>query len=321
MVKAFKITIITFAFLSCILPDLTHSAILLDRVVAVVDKEVITWSELYKMMEYESSDKMKALNEEERKKTFKDNEALFLDKLIDLKLQVQEAKRNGIEVSPEEVTEAIQNIKQKYSLTDTTFEESLKKEGLTLEEYKKRFSEQILVGHLTNKEIRNKIVVSDEEVNKFLEKNKEKFADSGGYRLSQIFFRKAKSDTEKKAIEDTAGLIIQKLKAGEDFSALAKEYSEDSTAKIGGDLGYIKNKHMAKEFIDVLSAMKAGDFSKPFWTDKGLHIIKLNEIVNVPNKEDVKENVRKFLSEEQFLEKYKTWVKGLREKAYIEIRL
>ena len=94
------------------------AAVLLDRVVAVVNSEVINWSELYKMMEFESTDQMKALKEEDRMKVFKNNEPVFLEKLIDMRLQIQEAKRIGLDVSPDEIKEAIDNIKQKYSLSD-----------------------------------------------------------------------------------------------------------------------------------------------------------------------------------------------------------
>jgi peptidyl-prolyl cis-trans isomerase SurA len=321
MPKIYKFIKVFLILLICIFQDLSHAAVLLDRVVAVVNKEVITWSELYKMMEYESTEQMKALKEEERVRIFKENEAIFLEKLIDMKLQIQEAKRVGLQVTPEEVTEAIQNIKQKYSLTDKALEESLKKEGLTFDEYKKRLSDQILVSHIVNREIRNKVIVSDEEVRKYIEANRERFSDSGGFKLRQIFLKKPKDEAESKTVEDKGSLIIQRLKAGEDFSALAKEYSQDPTSIMGGDLGYIEYNHMAKEFIDVLSTMNTGDFSKPFWTDKGLNIIKLDEIVNVKSQDEIKQNVRKQLAEEKFMEKYKAWVKGLRERAHIEISL
>jgi len=315
----FIVTIITLIL--CILPDAFNAAILLDRVVAVVNKEVITWSELYKMMEFETTDQVNALKEEERLKIFKDNEATFLEKLIDMRLQIQEAKRLGFEVSPEEVKEAIETIKIKYSLTDNTLEEYLKKEGLTLEEYKKRLYEQIIIGKLINLQIRNKIVVSEEEVEKYLETNKENFNDGEAFKLKQIFFGRPQNEADKKAVEDKAYLIVQKLRAGEDFSALAKEYSEDPSGKLGGDLGYIKKSYMAKEFIDVLSSMKEGEFSNPFWTEKGLHIVKLDEKVSVRNMTEVRKDIRKQLAENKFLERYKSWIKGLREKAYIVINL
>ena len=96
------------------------------------------------MMEFESTDQMKALKEEDRMKVFKNNEPVFLEKLIDMRLQIQEAKRIGLDVSPEEIKEAIDNIKQKYSLTDKSFQENLTKEGLDFESYKKTLSDQIL---------------------------------------------------------------------------------------------------------------------------------------------------------------------------------
>jgi peptidyl-prolyl cis-trans isomerase SurA len=299
----------------------SYAAILLDRVVAVVNKEVITWSELYKMMDNEASDQMKALKEEDRAKVYKKNEAVFLDKLIDFRLQLQEARRIGMSVSPDEVKEAIENIKKKYSINDKLFEESLKKEGLSLEEYKKSLSDQILVSQFINREIKNKIVVSEKDVNQYIAANKISADDNETFKLRQIFFKKPKDDADKKAVEEKADLVQQKLKAGEDFSKLAAEYSEDPSGRSGGDLGYVKKDLLAKEFIDVLVKMKAGDVSQPFWTDSGLHIIKLEEREAPKTEEELRETVKNNLSGEQFAEKYKGLIKDLRQKAYIEIRL
>ncbi len=299
----------------------SDAAVLLDRVVAVVNKEVITWSELYKMMENEAADQVRALKEEERLKIFKDSEAAFLEKLIDIKLQIQEARRLGLDVTTEEVTEAVENIKKKYSLTDNALEESLKKEGLSFEEYKKRLSEQIVISKVVSQQIRNKVVVSEEEVKKYMEANKESFTDGETFKIKQIFLGRPKDDADIKVIEDRASIIIQRLKAGEDFSILAEEYSEDPSGKLGGDLGFIKKSQMAKEFIDALNSMKVGEFSNPFWTEKGLHIIKLEEKVAAQSTDEARESVLKQLTESQFSERYKSWIKGLREKAYIVIRL
>jgi len=315
----FKLTILILNIL--MLSVASDAAVLLDRVVAVVNKEVITWSELYKMMENEAADQVRALKEEERLKIFKDSEAAFLEKLIDIKLQIQEARRLGLDVTTEEVTEAVENIKKKYSLTDNALEESLKKEGLSFEEYKKRLSEQIVISKVVSQQIRNKVVVSEEEVKKYMEANKESFTDGETFKIKQIFLGRPKDDADIKVIEDRASIIIQRLKAGEDFSILAEEYSEDPSGKLGGDLGFIKKSQMAKEFIDALNSMKVGEFSNPFWTEKGLHIIKLEEKVAAQSTDEARESVLKQLTESQFSERYKSWIKGLREKAYIVIRL
>ena len=315
----FKLTVLISFIL--ILAATLNAAVLLDRVVAVVNKEVITWSELYRMMEYDATDQVKSLNEKERMKIFKDSEADFLEKLVDIRLQTQEAARLGLEATPEEVKETIENIKKKYSLTDDALTESLKKEGFTFDEYKRRLAEQIVISKLVAQEIRNKIVVSEEEVKKYLEKNRESFSDSETFKLRQIFFRRPANDIDKKTVEDKASLIIQKVKAGEDFSALAKEYSEEPQSKLGGDLGYIRKSQLAKEFIDALQTLKSGDISAPFWTEKGLHIVKLEERIAPQNISEARESALKQLNESKFSERYKSWIKGLREKAYIMVSL
>jgi len=297
------------------------AAILLDRVVAVVNKEVITWSELYRIMESEASEQVKALNDEERNKVFKNNEVAFLEKLIDMKLQIQEAGRLGLQVREEEVREAIENIKKKYQMTDAALEESLKKEGLNFEEYKKRLSDQILISQGVSHQIRNKVVITDDQVKKYIESHKLSPAGEEEFRLKQIFFRKPKDDSRRKELEEKAAMIVQRLKGGEDFAALAWEYSEDPSAKIGSDLGYVKKSYMAKEFVNVLSSMKAGDVSMPFWTDQGLHIIKLEERISAKSSDEQKDSIRKQLEEEAFAEKYRSYIKSLRENARIEIRL
>jgi peptidyl-prolyl cis-trans isomerase SurA len=206
-------------------------------------------------------------------------------------------------------------------MTQDDFTGSLKKEGLSLEEYKNRLSEQILINKVVTYQIRNKVVVSDAEVNRYMDINRETFSGSETYKLRQIFIKKPAGDIDKKTVEEKAAEIIRRLKDGEDFPALARVYSEDSSARLGGDLGFVKKDLLAKEFVDVLSAMGVGEYSMPFWTEKGLHIIKLDEKVSAHNTDKVKEDIRKQLAEEHFSEKYRDWIKGLREKAYIEIRL
>jgi len=300
---------------------LSDTPILLDRVVAVVNNEVITWSELYKMMETEATDQVEALSEEEKTKIFKDSEAAFLETLIDMRLQLQEANRLRLAVFPEEITETIENIKKKYSMTHTDFLESIQREGFSFEGYKKRLSEQILISKLINHQIRNKIVVSDDEVNSYIEANKEITDIGETYKLRQIFFKGPEGNLDRKTIEDKASMVIQELKAGEDFSELARVYSEDPSGRLSGDLGFINKALLANEFVEVLAEMKAGDVSRPFWTEKGLHIIKLDEKLSAQNIDKVKEDIRRKLVEEKFLKSYKSWINGLKEKAYIEILL
>jgi len=297
-----------------------RAAVLLDRVVAVVNQEVITWSELYKTMEADASPSIKELQGDERRRIFKGNEASFLETLINVKLQLQEARNKGIRVSPEELQEAINGIKKKYAMSDSAFLESLKDEGLSYDEYKKRLHEQIIISKLVNAQIRSKIVIDDEDINKFVSENKQVLEDTESYKISQIFLKKQK-DVENSTIEEKAGEILRKLAQGESFADLARQYSEEPSSSAGGDLGFLKKSQLNKDFLDVISKMQQGDISKPFWTENGLHIIKLESKTEVRSKDEMREEARGKLNNKIFTEKYNAWIKSLREKSFIEVRL
>lgn len=314
-----RVFVLMLAFL--MVPAILQASVLLDRVVAVVNQEVITWSDLYKAMEFEASDKMRELNNEERMKVFKENEAEFLERLIDMKLMLQTARRSGIDATLEEVNEAINDIKKKYSLDEPSLMESLKKEGFTLDEYKKKLAEQIILSRIVSQQVRNKIVVPQSDIDKEMAKSKEALAEGESYKISQIFFKKPDNEADMKMVEEKAAEMLKLLGSGEDFSSLARKYSEDPSAKSGGALGYVKKQYMAKEFIDVLSQIKKGDITRPFWTDRGLHILKLDEKVEKQSDAEMKEAVRNKLFEKLFEERYKSWIRELRAKALIEVRL
>lgn len=295
--------------------------ILLDRVVAVVNSEVITWSELYRTMEVDASPQVKAMTENDRRRVFKNIESTFLEKLINTKLQLQEAKSMGIRVSDDELNRAIQDIKKKYSMTDDTFKASLIREGYTYEEYLKRLREQIMTNKIINSQISSKIVVTDDDVKEYIENRNDAAQFDESYRISQILFTKPEGKEDKVEIEEKADMVYKRLKDGEDFGELARQYSEDPSAGAGGELGLIKKSYLVKEFRDVISGMNPGEVSRPFWTDKGLHIIKFEGEVRAQDQKDAVEEVRKLLKDKIFTERYNVWIKELRERSFIEIRL
>ena len=318
----FKTYRVGMMIIACILlfSGPTHANVLLDRVVAVVNQEVITWSDLYKAMEADASPKIKELQKDEQRKVFKENEAAFLETLINVRLQLQEAEHAGIKVPDEELKEAIDNIKKKYSMSDDAFSESLKNEGFSMAEYKKRLWEQIVISKLVNLQIRNKIVITDEDLRKYVTENKESLDNTESYRISQILLIKQK-DSDTGELEAKAAELLKKMEQGESFSDLAKKYSGDPSATAGGDLGLLKKNQLNKKFIEVISQMKPGDVSKPFWTESGLHIIKLESRTEVKNNDEVLKEARNMLNDKIFKERYNAWIKSLREKAFIEVRL
>jgi peptidyl-prolyl cis-trans isomerase SurA len=321
MKKIWKtLIIITFAANMPVL-QAAHAAALLDRVVAVVNSEAITWSELRSVVTMEGKEILEKVPENRKEEAMKGLEKRFLNNLIDMKLQLQEARKIGLNVSGSEIAGAIEDIKKKFNLTDETLLNSLTAEGLSMEEYRVRMGEQILLSKVVNFEVKTNIVITDKEIADYYEANKDKLGGSEKRRIRQIFFAVPKGDTRKTEVGAKAYEVMQRLSNGEDFSKLAGEYSEDQGKQFSGDLGYITRGSVLKEVEDVAFSLKVGEVSKPFWSSAGLHIIKLEDIIGAESFDSVKEKIKGTLFQKAFETKYASWMAGLKEQAYIEIKL
>lgn len=287
-----------------------------DKVIAVVNKEVITWSELYKYMEFVSKDEIKHLNPDEKFKYFKSHQEEFLEKLIDTKLQIAEAERYGIFIKDEEINFAINDIKKKYGLTDEGFIEALKKEGMTLNDYKKMLKEQVIIGRAVNSLVRSKIVVTDADINSYLSTHPELVCDDEGYYISQIFIRKKENEAEMtKKINE----VLKRLVQGDSFSKVASQLSEDASAKTGGVIGLLKKSEIAPILSNLFSKMNVEQISEPMMTEHGVFIFKLDGVCFKKNSERLVNYVRTIIEDEKFKKEYKLWVRSLRQRSYIEI--
>ncbi len=317
-----KTVIIILALFPLILARLdSYSAVLLDRVVAAVNGEVITWSELRRVIELEGQEYLMGITDENREEKIKELEKPFLKELIDVKLQLQEAREMGLNVSASETDDAMREIKKKYNLTEEAFINFLQAEGFTLKEYKTRLAEQILLSKVVNFKVRANILVSDKEIEEYYEANKGKYHQEDRFRIRQIFLAAPEDNSQKASVEAKAEEIIRRIKNGGDFAKLSGEFSEDSSREFGGDLGYVSRGTVLKEIEDVVFTLKTGQVSKPFWSSAGLHIIRLEDRIEGGNIDKVREEIKKILFEKAFKLKYDEWIKELREKAYIEIKL
>ncbi|MBF0317450.1 MAG: peptidylprolyl isomerase [Nitrospirae bacterium] len=302
-------------------------AVVLDRVVAVIDKEVITWGELYRAMEFDMREDIKGLKGAERVAFISKHEREFLDTLIDIKVQLMYAEGRNIGVSKAEVDAAIDDIRRKYSLSEQDFFEALKKEGFGIEEYKKRLSEQILLNKLGSSEISNKIFVTENEITERLKNQKDSVAASKQYRIRLIVISKP-ADTGKDkiageglALKKRAEDIYGKLLNGEDFGKLAARFSDGPNTSNGGDIGFIGNEEMDKDFLAVVEQLKEGQFSKIFVTDKGLNIVQLIEKKAVDTQGQARDEMRRELFAEKSKRAFKDWIKSLKEKRFIKVML
>ncbi len=311
------------AVLSCLLPGV-HAAegpVLLDRVVATVNDEVITWSELMNVIIIDGRQLLGGLTGEERENKIREAERPVLNNLIEMKLQIQEARRMNLDVNASEIDGAIEEIRTKYGLTEETLTNSLKAEGLTPEDYRARLADQILLQKVINFAVRNNVAVSDKEIQQYYADNIGEFDGGEKIRIRQIFFALPQDSSQKEVVEAKAREIAQRISSGEDFAKLAGEFSEDQSRAFGGDLGYISRGSALKEIEDAAAALNKGEVSSPFRSPAGLHIIKLEDRIEGGGIDKVRDKIRETLLQKAFEVRYREWKAGLREKAFIEIKL
>lgn len=315
------VTLSVLSFFHASWSPISEGAVLLDRVVATVNDEVITWSELMGVIALEGRDYMQNRTDRTRQEKISDLEGPFLKNLIEMKLQLQEARRMGLDVGDAEIDNAVSDIRNKFDLDDVTFLESLKAEGLTMQDYRSRLGEQILLSKVVNFAVRNNIVISEKNIDEYYRANEEQFDGRERLKIRQIFFKGQNGSDQARAIEKKGREVLYRLKRGEDFAKLAKEISEDSSRDFGGDLGYITRGSALKEIEDAAYTLKTGEVSKPFWSEAGLHIIKLEDRISGSSIVKVKDKITEILFQKSFDEKYHEWKTGLRERSYIETKL
>ncbi len=311
MAKRYLLVFISFLiFLSPV------QAKIVDKIVAIVDGDVITLSELEEFLgpgrtQMEGVD-VKIGNKDVRQRA--------LEQLIERKVLIHEAKDKDIEIREERIDQRIKEIKGRFASEDE-FRQALQDEGLTEAKLRKRIEENLMVAVLIDREIKSKIRVGEEEVRKFYEENKEKFKEPGEVEISQIFLEVNKEEgwgeSERKGKD-----LLKQLREGADFSLLAKEYSRGPNAAKGGKLGFLTLGELSPEFEKVVSGLKVGEVSDLIRMGDGFHIIKLEGRKAARQMElaEVKGRIEAIIFADKAEKKYREWIEKLKKKAYIDIR-
>jgi peptidyl-prolyl cis-trans isomerase SurA len=302
----------------------SQGAEIVDRIVAVVNDDIITLFELNQSIKpYE--DKIHALGyteEKERRMVFKVREDV-LSQLIDRKIEDQQIKRSNIKISEEQIDQTIERIKEKNFFTDEDLRLALAKDGLTMEAYRNKIKEEMLGTRLINLEVKSKIVITEEDIAAYYEKHLDTYGGKQKYHLRNILIRIPSFADENKKLEIRAKIdeILKELKAGQSFETMAKNYSGSSTAAEGGDLGLFELESLSPQLQKTIKKMKSGEFTPVLETDQGYQIFFLQEILKTPGKslEDVSSEIQRILFEENADKKYQEWIEGLRKQSVIKI--
>jgi peptidyl-prolyl cis-trans isomerase SurA len=312
-----KIILFCVLFLTSALffPPAAFSGEVVDRIVAVVNDDIIRLAELNRAVA--------PLEAQIRAKNFspvREQEEIYkirlevLNNLIDEKLADQEIRSAGIFVDEKEIDSAIEQVKAMNYYSDEDLRRALAASDVDMAEYREEIRRQILRNKLVNYRIKSKIIITESDIENYYNNHPEKYASKKKYFLRNILI--ADPDRSEQMQE-----IYQQLKNGMPFEEAARQYSEAANAADGGRLGFFSLDDLAAGIQAAVATLSAGEFSGITETDQGLQIFFLEKIEEQGGRslDAMKDEIRQLLYEESVNKKFQTWIDELREAAYIKI--
>ena len=245
----------------------------------------------------------------------------LLENLINMELLYQEAQKSGVTVEDAVVAEHIEKLKTQFG-SEKEFKKALKKMNASEAALRAQSKKGLTVKKFVDKKIIQDVVASDKEVRAYYDSHPKSFRQPEQVKASHILIKaEPEAKEEQKALARKKLKGIQKrLEKGEDFAALAKEYSEGPSGAKGGDLGYFGRGQMVKPFEQVVFVLKPGEVSDIVETNFGYHLIKCvdKKSETTVAYEDIKEKLQQFLKQKKGREKMGSYIAKLKKKAKVE---
>ncbi len=323
----FAYLILTIAISS---PQLSWAAQLIDRVVAVVNDQVITMSEVNdagKGYFKKITDQAPPAQVEDALSRAREE---VLGTLIDKTLITQEAEKQHVSVSDAEIQAATQQMLDNNKITIDMLRAQLDQMGMDLAAYQDTLRNQILQSKLVNYEIRSKLIITEDMILDYYDTHYTKHISAGGYYLMQMGFiwnqtdsKTGSNNTTKEDARKRANRVHALVVGGQDFRTLAQKFSDLPSAADGGDIGVFQEDDMAPYMQDAILKLSPGAISDIIETPSGFQFFKLlssqdGKIVVQTSFESVKEEIRAKLYEQQLKQQFDEWVKNIKENAYIK---
>jgi peptidyl-prolyl cis-trans isomerase SurA len=256
------------------LPAAARDALLVDRVVAVVNKDVITLTELAQGTE-------RAAAELRRQRIAAPERAVLerqvLQRLVLDKAQLQLAESTGMRVDELQLDRAVQRIAQNNGLALAEFRRALERDGVDFERFRAELRQQILLSRLREREVDDRVQVSETEIDAYLEEYKASLASAVEYDVAHILVRvpeQARPEQVEQA-RARAARVREQARAGADFARLAASDSDAGDALQGGALGWRAPGRLPELFAEALRDMQPGAVSELLRSPAGFHLVKL----------------------------------------------
>ncbi len=297
----------------------------LDRVAATVNGEVVTLVELEERAGPElrraNAQPAGAARDKARARALK---AAF-DAVTAERLFQGQVAALGVEITDPEIDAVIEDVKRRNNLDDARLEEALRAQGLDRASYRKAVKRDLESMRLVQLKIRNKVKVTDEDVKNYWQTHPQEFRAGEELRVRHIFLAlpQGAGAAEVARVQDLAAKALARLKTGEDFGKVAREMSQGPSAPDGGELGWLRRGTVQPDLEKVAFGLQPGQISGLVRTRPGIQILQVEERRGggVRPLEDVKEEVRDRLVNEQG-DTYRTqYIAELRKDAVVEVKL
>ncbi len=281
-----------------------------DRIVAIVNSDLIMHSDMKRELAPGREQIQKEYRGEALAHRLRTVEYMALTSMIERKLQLQEAKAKGIEVSGQEVQKTLQQMKQQGETIDETNPANLK-----------NIQEQLILLKVVDKEVRSGVMVADSDIKRYFQGHHDRFALPEEYTLSQILLKPRSPDDTFNAKAKAAD-ITALLKRGEPFEDLALQFSDGPNASRGGRLGLVRQGELLPGIERAIAKLVPGGISDTIETSEGFHIVRLED--KQPKQfrsyEAVRAEIQGLVFQQKSEDVFQAWLEELKNKAYIEIK-
>jgi parvulin-like peptidyl-prolyl isomerase len=293
----------------------------LDRVVAAINDEALTLSEVQE----EGQPVIRKIFQDfvgpERDRRVEEAEKRLVDELIDRRLALQVAKREGMLPSSAEIAGAIEDLKKNNNVTDDAqFRALLRAEGMTIEQVRRTVEERLAITRLLARQLRSSIIIREEELTQYYQDHQDKFQRTPEAEIRHIFIA-VPPGADEAAAKARAEEVLAKLRSGADFAKMAQEYSDSPTKEKGGELGTVHKGDLAPEIEAAAFSLPVGGVSNLIRTSAGWNLIRVERVrtETVAPLAEVRDTIRDTVFQEKFEVKRKEWLAGLRAKAFIQV--
>ena len=252
------------------------SPLLIDRVVAIVNREVITASELARR------ERQFALNLRRQGAAVPSPASLreqVLERMINDRAMLQLARETGVRVDDVTLDRSISRIADQNGLSVAGLRNQLESEGVSFASFRQDIREEIILTRLREREVDNRLQISDSEVDTFLAAQGQSIQRIDELKVSQILVRVTETASKEEIATAQARLrqVEEALRSGRAFASVAREFSDSPDKDQGGDLGWRNRDRLPSLFLDAVASLEAGRISKTVRSPNGFHILRLDD--------------------------------------------